>query len=224
MIKPTFKTLSLRKAIIELVDQHEAKREVASNEELIAWREGWKQKITHMQTWETELIERRKQIVLNEIEKVVKTYKDLIQTATDKLLQKLYSVCPLDHPSGLREAMENKKLKLLLRFEKHKYKENSNTNQIAEDFLNTYQTNAQWFSLSKSLQERIRIGDSVPNTPENDHELMNYLFTNLLPHQLAGGNSQYYDTTWKMCLLLKTFRNEMAKLTKDKVINELLAK
>jgi len=45
MIKPTLKMLGLRKTILELVEQHEAKKEFASNEELSQWKEEWVQKI-----------------------------------------------------------------------------------------------------------------------------------------------------------------------------------
>jgi len=87
--KPTLKTLGLRQAIFELVDQHEDKREVASNEELIAWKEGWTQRIRYMQTWETNAIEHRKQELMSRIEEAVKTYTEITQAATNKLLQRL---------------------------------------------------------------------------------------------------------------------------------------
>ena len=153
--RPTLKTLGLRKAILELVDQHEAKREVASNEELIAWKEGWAQRIRYMQTWETNFIERKKQELMVRIEEAVKTYTEITQAATNKLLQRLDSICPPEYPPDFIETLAKKKLELLLLFENNDYKENPNVNQLAEDFLTTYSMTTQNFCLRKLSQKSI---------------------------------------------------------------------
>jgi len=224
MIKPTLKTLSLRKEILELAGQHEAKKEFASNEELTDWKEEWIQKIKQMQTWETNFIQGKKKELIKGLEDAVKIYTGLIQVATDLLLQKLDTICPPPNPPGFKEKMEKEKLELLLLFEKNNYKEDKIANQICKYYLNRYKIKSQDSSLtlSERINIRYRIGDALPNKPEKSQDSLDYLFTTFLPELVTEGNSQYSSGRLKICQLVQSFLKGFKLFKEDKGIKELL--
>jgi len=195
MISPKLRTLGLRKEIFQLVKDHNTMQEVVSNGELSEWRDKWTKGIKAMKARELKIVENVRKEIVNCTDEAVKIYTDLIQSAADKRLSKLHSICPPVTSIPCPQTLNREMLDVLNVFQSNNYKETTTLTEAAEGFLTRYKLKSKVLSLEDSLRQKTDITNPDSTLPSPYPKLLESLIECYDPDYFNGEKSQYHFLT-----------------------------